>query len=170
VPDPDLGSRPTPTASRVGMARSAPTRIVVPRIGIDAGIMSLGLRGDGSLEVPPLKQAQLAGWYRGGPSPGEIGNSVIVGHVDSRAMGPAVFYRLGALTAGDEIAVAREDGAVARFRVDSVASYPKKDFPTELVYGPTGQPSLRLVTCGGQFDSKKRTYLNNIVVTATLDT
>jgi hypothetical protein len=158
---------PTPSSRPGGMARSEPTNVAIKKIGVAAKLMSLGVDQKGMIEVPPLSQAQLAGWYRLGPSPGEIGNSVIVGHVDSRATGPAVFFHLGSLKAGDQIQVTRNDGTVAGFTVDGVKSYPKTAFPTELVYGPSDKAGLRLVTCGGQFDQKKRSYPDNIIVFAT---
>ncbi|MEU8420490.1 class F sortase [Micromonospora sp. NPDC048835] len=151
-----------------GLARSAPTSIEIPRIGVDATIMSLGTNPDGTVQVPPLDQADKAGWYEPGASPGETGNAVIVGHVDSAVLGPAVFFDLGALTPGDALTVRRADGVPATFTVDSVKSYPKTAFPTELVYGPSDRPSLRVVTCGGQFDEVAKSYPDNIVVFATL--
>ncbi len=161
--DPDVAARPAPT----GLPRSAATRIVIPRIGVDASIMKLGTNPDGTVEVPPLEQAHLAGWYEPGASPGEVGNSVIVGHVDSAAMGPAVFFSLGALRPGDTVRVQRADGRQVDFTVDSVKSYPKTAFPTEQVYGPTDQVGLRVVTCGGIFDEAAGSYPDNIVVFAT---
>ncbi|MET8089455.1 class F sortase [Micromonospora sp. NPDC005220] len=151
-----------------GLARSVPTSIEIPRIGVDATIMSLGTNPDGTVQVPPLDKANLAGWYEPGASPGETGNAVIVGHVDSAVLGPAVFFDLGALTPGDTITVRRADGVPATFTVDSVKSYPKTAFPTELVYGPSDRPSLRVVTCGGEFDKTAKSYTDNIVVFATL--
>lgn len=151
-----------------GLARSAPTSIEIPRIGVNATIMSLGTNPDGTVQVPPLEQADQAGWYEPGASPGETGNAVIVGHVDSAKLGPAVFFDLGALTPGDTITVRRADGQPATFQVDSVKSYPKTAFPTELVYGPNDRPGLRVVTCGGQFDEAVRSYPDNVVVFATL--
>ncbi|MGA4729526.1 class F sortase [Micromonospora taraxaci] len=151
-----------------GLARSAPTTIEIPRIGVAATIMSLGTNPDGTVQVPPLDQADKAGWYEPGASPGETGNAVIVGHVDSAVLGPAVFFDLGALVQGDTITVRRTDGVPATFTVDSVTSYPKTAFPTELVYGPSDRPSLRVVTCGGQFDEVAKSYPDNIVVFATL--
>ncbi|MCG5437019.1 class F sortase [Micromonospora foliorum] len=151
-----------------GLARSAPTSIEIPRIGVDATIMSLGTNPDGTVQVPPLDKADQAGWYEPGASPGETGNAVIVGHVDSAVLGPAVFFDLGALTPGDTVTVRRADGVPATFTVDSVKSYPKTAFPTELVYGPSDRPSLRVVTCGGQFDAAAKSYPDNIVVFATL--
>lgn len=157
-----IGDAPT------GLARSAPTSIEIPRIGVDATIMSLGTNPDGTVQVPALDQADQAGWYEPGASPGETGNAVIVGHVDSAVLGPAVFFDLGALTPGDTITVRRADGVPVTFTVDSVKSYPKTAFPTELVYGPSDRPSLRVVTCGGQFDEAAKSYPDNIVVFATM--
>ncbi|PWR06870.1 class F sortase [Micromonospora sicca] len=159
---------PNPDLAPVGLDRSNPTTISIPRIGVDAKIMSLGTNPDGTVQVPPLDQAQLAGWYSPGASPGEVGNAVIVGHVDSAKLGPAVFFNLGALQRGDTITVAREDGRSVTFAVDEVKSYPKTAFPTELVYGPSDKPSLRVVTCGGVFDQSAGSYLNNIIVLATM--
>ncbi|GAB2936118.1 class F sortase [Micromonospora polyrhachis] len=164
----DEGGNDLLPAGSTVFARSEPTDITIPRIGVAAKIMSLGVNPDGTIQVPPLDQAQLAGWYQPGPSPGEIGNSVIVGHVDSAVIGPAVFFHLGALQPGDKIQVTRKDRTIAKFRVDSVESYPKTGFPTELVYGPTEKAALRVVTCGGQFDERTRSYVNNIIVFATL--
>lgn len=164
----DEGGNDLLPAGSTAFARSEPTDITIPRIGVAAKIMSLGVNPDGTIEVPPLDRAQLAGWYQPGPSPGEIGNSVIVGHVDSAVIGPAVFFHLGALQPGDKIQVTRKDRTIATFRVDRVESYPKTGFPTELVYGPTEKAALRVVTCGGQFDERTRSYVNNIIVFATL--
>lgn len=152
----------------LGLSRSAPVKISIPRIGVDADIMSLGTNPDGTVQVPPLQQALLAGWYEPGPSPGEVGNAVIVGHVDSAAIGPAVFYSLGALQPGDTITVSRQDGSSASFRVDSVSAHPKDDFPTEQVYGPSDRPGLRVITCGGQFDEASGDYPDNVIVFASL--
>ncbi|GAB3185184.1 sortase family protein [Micromonospora palomenae] len=150
------------------LSRSAPGTISIPRIGVDAEIMTLGTNPDGTVQVPPLDQAQRAGWYSPGPSPGEVGNAVIVGHVDSAKLGPAVFFELGALQQGDTITVTRADGVKATFAVDEVRSYPKVSFPTELVYGPNDKPALRVVTCGGEFDQAAGSYPDNIVVFATM--
>lgn len=155
---------PAPAA----LSRSDPRTISIPRIGVAAEIMSLGTNPDGTVQVPPLEQAQRAGWYSPGVSPGEAGNAVIVGHVDSAKLGPAVFFQLGALQPGDTITVTRADGGKATFAVDEVRSYPKDSFPAELVYGPNDKPALRVVTCGGQFDQAAGSYPENVVVFATM--
>jgi sortase (surface protein transpeptidase) len=142
-------------------------QLVIPRIGVRTPVVSLGLNRDGTVEVPPLGGAAPAGWYRYLASPGEPGPSVILGHVDSYR-GPAVFYRLGELAAGDGVTVVRADGSVVSFVVRSVREYPKAAFPSAAVYGPTSGPVLRLVTCGGPFDRVSRSYLDVVVVQADM--
>lgn len=139
-----------------------PTRVRVPRLGIDSTLVGLRLGADGELQAP--KDFQQAGWYAQGTVPGEVGPAVIAGHVDSQN-GPAVFYRLVELQAGDRIEVQRA-GAWIPFRVVSTAHYPKDTFPTATVYGPTPTAELRLITCGGTFDESRRSYRDNIVVYA----
>jgi LPXTG-site transpeptidase (sortase) family protein len=130
---------------------------------VSTPLIGLGLAVDGSMEVPP--DFARAGWYTGGPRPGESGPAVIAGHVDSTT-GPAVFFRLGDLRAGDAVDVEREDGSTVRFLVDRIEQFEKQEFPTAAVFGPTPFAELRLVTCGGEFDSQRRTYLENLVVFA----
>jgi sortase (surface protein transpeptidase) len=142
----------------------APTHIRIPAIGVSASVVRLGLERDGTLQVPDYG---VTGWYTGGPAPGETGPAVIAGHIDS-LRGPAVFHRLRELRPGDEVAVGRADGSTVRFAVHGVAQYPKRTFPTEAVFGPSPDPLLRLITCGGTFDRSRQSYRDNIVVTARL--
>ena len=123
------------------------------------GTSPVGADADGHLEVPPLDRPTLAGWYRHGVSPGETGNAVLVGHVDSAA-GPAVFFDLGRLRPGDTVRVTRADAqAVATFAVDGVGSYPKDQLPhRRWSTGPATRPALRLITCGGRFDAVTGNY------------
>jgi len=150
------------------MARAVPTRIEIPAIGVNASLLSLGLDSKEELAVPPLDRAELASWYNLGPSPGEPGSAVIVGHVDSAKIGPSVFFNLGKVKPGDRITVSREDGTKPAFKVDSVQTYLKTSFPTQLVYAGE-RATLRVITCGGEFDKKTRNYLSNVVVFANLD-
>jgi LPXTG-site transpeptidase (sortase) family protein len=159
---------PTPTVQGPTLPAATPVRIGIPAIGATSDLLQLGLNADGTVEVPPLSRDSEAGWYRGSPAPGEVGPSVILGHVDSAEYGPGVFFRLGALRQGDQISVDRTDATTAVFTVDRVASFPKDDFPTLEVYGNTDRAELRLITCGGDFDSNARSYLDNIVVFASL--
>ncbi|WP_432827896.1 class F sortase [Dactylosporangium sp. CA-092794] len=155
-------------AADVVLRPSAPVRVAIGRIGVDAPVERVDVDGGGTLQPPSLNDPKNIGWYRRGPTPGERGNSVLVGHVDSAASGPAVFYELGALRPGDRVSVAREDGSVAAFRVDAVRLFPKSSFPAGLVYGPAGSAQLQLVTCGGEFDRRRGSYQGNTVVTASL--
>lgn len=159
------GPGPSPSASEPGLALSAPVALRIPAIGVDTVLTELGLQPDGTVEVPTI-YAQ-AGWYGLGPSPGEAGSAVILGHVDSHD-GPAVFYKLRRLRPGDTVEVNMADGMLTRFVVTAVATYPKTRFPAESVYGPRGYSALQLVTCGGTFDPRSRSYQSNVVVYTSL--
>ncbi|MEU9012257.1 class F sortase [Streptomyces sp. NPDC048479] len=148
------------------VAHSAPQRITVPSVKVDAPLTEVGLDTDGWVEPPPLEDSNLAGWYRGSVSPGERGTSVIVGHVDNTA-GPAVFYELGALERGSRIEIPREDGRRAVFAVYDVEVFAKKEFPAARVYADGPEPELRVITCGGEY-AKKTGYDGNVVVFARL--
>ncbi|MGW2559904.1 class F sortase [Streptomyces sp. NPDC001514] len=145
---------------------SEPVRFRIPRIRVDAPVMPLGLAPDNSLEVPPARKSNLAGWYRGGTSPGARGTAIVAGHVDN-ARGPAVFYDLGTLQKGHRIEVLREDGRTAVFTVDAVEVYRSENFPDGKVYGPADRAELRVITCGGGFDSRSG-YRGNVVAYAHL--
>ncbi len=149
------------------LAASRPVSLTIPSIGVHSTtLVDLGYTKDGELEVP--KDFDLPGWFTPGPTPGQFGPAVIAGHVDSKA-GPAVFYRLGALKAGDRVTVGRADGSTATFRVDRVARYAKDAFPTAEVYGnTTNRAELRLITCGGTFDRRTGHYVDNVVAYAHL--
>jgi hypothetical protein len=148
------------------MARSVPLALAIPAIRVRAKIIALGLRPDGSPAVPPLATPFVTSWYDPGPTPGAPGAAVIFGHVDSAAVGPAVFYDLGRLRTGDLIDVTLADRRTAVFRVYGAGLYLKTDFPSLGVYGYTRWPTLRLITCGGEFDRRSGQYLGNVVVFA----
>jgi LPXTG-site transpeptidase (sortase) family protein len=152
------------TAPPKRQPQGPPTRLRVSRIGVDASLVSLGLDKAGKLEAP--KVYDKAGWFRGGPSPGDVGPAVLAGHVDSKA-GPAVFYRLHELKVGDKIEVWRGKDTMT-FTVTGVTKHPKDKFPTAAVYSPTPGPELRLVTCGGDFDRLRNSYRDNVVVFAVV--
>lgn len=158
---------PAPTARPTsGMKASEPARLEIPAIGLTTAITPVGLRADGTLQVPPVRAGAPAGWYRHSVTPGEAGASVIIGHVDTAREGPAVFFRLRELTVGEVLSVRRDDGTVARFEVYRVAVHPKNAFPSAEVYGPVDRAELRLITCGGTFDRGRRSYRDNVVVFA----
>jgi len=153
-----------PAVEPAHMARSVPVRVQIPAIGVDSKLMALGLKADGTMEVPP--SGFPAGWYTGAPTPGEIGPAIIAGHVDWT--GPGVFYHLRNLKRDDEATVTRQDGSVAVFRVTRVDQFPKDQFPTALVYGDITYAGLRLITCGGAWNSRTHHYEDNIIAFAEL--
>ena len=149
------------------LARSAPVEIRIPGIGVDAPVMKVGRDAGGTVQVPPLAAHNLTGWYEYGPAPGQRGPAVILGHVDSTT-GVSVFYHLRNMHAGEKVYVTLADRTVATFAVDGLQRVAKDAFPTASVYGKSGFPSLRLITCGGPFDQATGHYVDNIIVYAHL--
>ncbi|MCM2424700.1 class F sortase [Streptomyces sp. RKAG337] len=140
-----------------------PSSLSIPAIQVRTALETLGLSPTGALQVPV--RPERAGWFDGGPVPGQVGPAVVVGHVDS-VDGPAVFARLSSLRPGDVITVGLGDGGSVRFRVTAVRRFAKDRFPTAEVYGPQPDAQLRLITCGGAFDGHH--YPDDIVVFARL--
>lgn len=162
---------PLPTLSVVGpvLAKSAPVSISIPAIGAQSDLLDLGLNADQTVQVPPLDEpVSKAGWLDQSPTPGEVGPSILLGHVDSKKYGPGIFYNLGNLVPGDTVEVTRADGSVAIFKIDGVRSYLKSEFPTAEVYGNLDHAGLRLITCGGAFDAAASSYTSNIIAFASL--
>ena len=159
---------PAPAPTPTPLAASAPTHIDIPAIGVSSDMLQLGTNPDGTVEVPPLEKDSRTGWFTGSPTPGQLGPSVVLGHIDSKEYGPGVFFKLGALKPGAQISITRADGTEAVFSVDKVEQYPKDHFPTIEVYSNTDHAALRLITCGGKFDLSANSYEDNIVAFATL--
>lgn len=145
--------------------RSEPTRVDIDRLGVHAPLAPLGLDADGDFEVPSTRRPHEAGWFEPGPTPGEFGPAVLLGHVDTARSGPAVFFAVKRLEEGDRIEVTREDGFVVVYEVTGVESFPKRRLPYEDVFGVEPVPVLRLITCGGEFD-REDGYTENVVVFA----
>jgi Sortase domain len=164
------GSRST-AAQGPALARSLPISIWIPAIGVTSRLLYVGLNPDGTIQVPPLNDPPLtneAAWYKYSPTPGQLGPSIIEGHVDSLNSGPSVFFRLGDLTPGDLVYITLADRQVAVFKITGVRLYPKDQFPTATVYGDTDYAALRLITCGGSFDEQSHHYNSNVVAFASL--
>jgi sortase (surface protein transpeptidase) len=136
--------------------------ITIPSIGVDAGVVAVGLRADGAMQLP---DPDRVGWYERGPRPGAPGPAVLVGHLDSRT-GPAVFSRLRRLHPGDEIRIGQRDGSTTRFVVQRLERHPKTALPTARIWTATSRPLLRLITCAGSFDRTTRHYRDNLIVYA----
>ncbi|MEV6117234.1 class F sortase [Streptomyces sp. NPDC052109] len=157
---PASGAPPRP------LPRSRPTSFRIPYLGVDARIAALRLDKDRQLETPPVDRPKLVGWYEGGPTPGESGTAIAVGHRDTLT-GPAVFAALAQVKPCKLIEVERADGRTAVYTVDRVTVFDKAGFPDKEVYGQTRRPELRVLTCGGYF-SRRTGYTSNVVVFAHL--
>jgi hypothetical protein len=153
------------TSARTYPEVAPPTRLRIPALHVDSRLDVLDVQPDGAIAVP--RRTDVAGWYGGGPRPGQPGPAVILGHVDSRT-GPGVFVRLRKVRPGTLVRIDRADGSAVTFRVTTVSRVPKDSFPTDLVYAPTLDPALRLVTCGGTFDRTRGSYRDNVIVFADL--
>ncbi|BCJ63874.1 class F sortase [Polymorphospora rubra] len=160
------GSKAPPREFPV-MESSRPALVTINDIGVRAPVHDVGIGADGTIEVPGLDRRNEAGWYEQGPTPGEFGPAVIVGHVDGPS-GPSVFHRLTNLRAGTKIEVARKDKSVAVFEVNSVERFDKGSFPVDRVFDDFSRPGLRLITCGGQWVGGTTGYADNVIVFASL--
>ena len=173
APQPSLAAAGNigPPAFRVhglSLSRSVPVSVAIPAIGVNSRLLHLGVGADGTIAVPSLDtEANEAAWFKDSATPGQVGASVIEGHLDS-LQGPAVFFRLGALRPGDTVDVSLADGVTAVFRITGVRQYRKTNFPAKAIYGATDYAALRLITCGGTFDYATGHYLSSTVVFAIL--
>jgi LPXTG-site transpeptidase (sortase) family protein len=154
---------PRATPARVKpLGRSIPARLRIPKLHVNSPIMELGLNADHTIQVPPLSRPNLTGWWKGGPTPGEKGASVILGHNIGNGR-PSVFEKLGTLKPGDRVEVTRDNGSVATFEITKLEEIPKSSFPTQKVYGKLSYPGIRLITCGGRFDASWGHHVDNII-------
>jgi hypothetical protein len=177
---PAVDSTPLATVSAPSPTPAYPsvTGITIPALRINTGlVIKVGVEADGSMETPPLSKVQELGWYCpnahtaqsgcGAPLPGDPGPATLVAHVDGDGK-PGLFAHLSQLKAGDQVSVHRSDHKVAVFTVTDVAMADKSSFPAQQIFGDTGDPELRLITCGGPFDPAAHSYTQNVVVSAAL--
>ena len=157
TPTPTITPSPTP---RPGL----PIRLEIPALGVNAVIEHVGLTKDLAMDVPA--RVEDVAWYKLGYRPGERGNAVIAGHLDTIRGAPAVFWDLESLEPGDEIFVLGLDGVKHRFLVDSHTRYPYDGAPVQQIFGPADQPQLVLITCKGKWDRVNRNYSHRVVVYA----
>lgn len=142
-----------------------PVRLVIPRLGVDAVVLPVGLEADGTMAAP--RDPDTVGWYEYGAGLGPIGNAVLGGHVDWGGVG-RVFFGLRRLAPGDRVLAYAADGAVYVYEVVDSAWYRAETAPVREIFAQTETPQLTLITCGGAFDRSRREYLDRLVVRATL--
>jgi LPXTG-site transpeptidase (sortase) family protein len=153
-------------AQAIVAAAAAPTRLLVPAIKVDATVEPVGMDAQGRMGTP--SQAGNVAWFQLGATPGDVGDAVIAGHLDWTS-GPAVFWYLGRMRKGDAIKVMRSDGTSVEFVTDTSRTVPY-DSSTDSLFTKDGPPSLTLITCAGTWDRQRGTYLQRLVVHATLAT
>lgn len=163
----------SPLAQQLGPRRSAVPEVVAPRprpVGlqmqsIDVArfpVRAVGLELDGQMEIPDETEI---GWYQYGATAGQPGATVLAAHVSwNRTSGP--FAQLGRVEPGEQIEVALDDGSVRRYEVTERAVYGKLELPRERLWRTTGDETLVLITCGGDYNPDIRRYRENIVVYA----
>ena len=145
------------------VAVAAPVRVVIPAIGADGPVTPTGVDATGGLAIPG--DARELVWWQFGPTPGAAGSAVIAGHLDWKGV-PGTFNDLAATPVGEVVTVAYDDGHEQRFVVASVELVDKPAVAVDGTFARDGEPVLRLVTCGGEFDRASHHYRSNVVVTA----
>ena len=165
-----MSAAPTLPAAREPLPDAArPVQVDIDAIGVHAKVWARGLDRHGGVKPPPYAKPKVVGWYRGGPTPGEAGASILVGHVDTDTR-RAVFYPLSSVRPGNRVEVTGADGTVAEFTVVSTDVVPRADFDARRVYAAEQEhrAEVKLITCGGTFDRSTHAYTANVVVTAYL--
>ncbi len=137
---------PSPTTSLPDLVRS------VCRCSRSTSLASpsepVGLEPDGQMEIPDESEI---GWYQYGATAGQPGATVLAAHVSwNRTVGP--FARLGNVEPGEQLEVALDDGSVRRYEVTERAVYGKLELPRERIWRTTGDETLVLITCGGDYN------------------
>jgi LPXTG-site transpeptidase (sortase) family protein len=141
----------------------APQRLSIPTIGVDAAVESVDVTSDLQMGVP--REPADVGWYRLGSSPGQAGDAVIDGHLDTATGAPAVFAKLGTLKAGDQIRVTLTGSSTVDFRVEQTSHLPYRSSPPGL-FSTDGPARLTLITCTGAWDANQHTYTERLVIEA----
>jgi len=145
---------------------TVPSKLLIPKLEIEAQIESVGLDAERKMDVPSL--AQNVAWYNLGVKPGEKGNAVVAGHLDTITGETAVFHNLNSLTTGDIISVISESNQTFSYKVTEIKTYEVKEFPLDEVFGTTNKYRLNLITCSGQFDNSSYNYSHRTVVYSEL--
>lgn len=144
--------------------RPVPVGLSIEKLDIDAPVGAYGVDDGGRMDIPD--NITEVGWYKFGPSPGEEGSAVLAAHVDLAGLGRGLFYDLDDLESGDLVSVTYSDGSAAEFEVSARSVYLKTELPLDTIFSRSGQPTLTLVTCGGEFSRSANSYDSNVVAYA----
>ncbi|MCP3764920.1 class F sortase [Domibacillus sp. A3M-37] len=138
-----------------------PASVEIPAIGVKAAIEPVGILENGQMGVP--KEVNNVGWFEPGIKPGNVGNAVLAGHVDSKK-GPTVFFDLKKLEKGDQVIVKDAEGKQLVFVVQAKKSYERNSAPINEVFGSSNEKKLNLITCTGRFNRSEGTHEERLVV------
>lgn len=139
-----------------------PVKLTLPALNVSSSLVPLGLTPSREHEVPPVETPLQAGWYTGGPRPGEPGPAIILGHINGGGR-PGIFHDLAKLKNGDLIDVFMQTGVLRTFQVYKVETVEKDSFPADRVYAESSDPQIRLITCGGDYNASTHSYKSNII-------
>ncbi len=163
-----LNNALTPVAPPAAEVNTSPvTNISFPEYGKNAPVIVLGLDEKGVMESPDGPSD--AAWYDFSAHPGSGSNAVFSGHVDwtyDGDPGPAVFWHLKDMQAGDIVEVKLEDGTVYKYAVDTVVTVDPDTVDVPSIVGPTPKEIVTLITCGGTFDQSVGHYQSRVIVRA----
>lgn len=164
-PAPPRENHAVSLADLQGTFPAAPVALSMPSLGIDMDVTGVGVDDRNYMEIPV--SIYTAGWYRHGPGPdSDEGATVIAAHVDMPNQGIGPFAALRDAEVGADISVVDEDGVTHDYRVSTVERIVKAEVPLDQVFTQVGDPTLVLITCGGDFDFTAQSYTDNYIVTA----
>jgi LPXTG-site transpeptidase (sortase) family protein len=163
------GTRPqagTTTAATANDTQGYPTRLIIPKLNIDAGFQYNGLNSDNTLEVP--SNIYDVGWFTGSARPGEKGVAIVTGHVAqiraSVVTKPGVFSSLYELSVGDTLSVTKDNGATVTFVVRAIRDYDPTADATDVFTATDGGAHMNLITCEGTWNQAQLSYTQRLVV------
>ncbi len=142
--------------------------LLIPSIGVDAPIETLGVQPDGALALPEINPWTGVGWYSGGVAPGEQGSAVIDGFLNAPGNKPAVFWNLRNLHANDSIDVVNADDSVVHFRVLGLGTYPLNAAAIDMIFNNSSGHFLNLITYPGAKTSAPEPGASRLVIYTSL--
>jgi len=163
VPVPAVVTYVADTPARMAAPLALPLRLVVPRLGVDAPIVAVGLTHDGAMDVP--QHAGEVGWYQYSARPGTKGNAILAGHLDWYGV-EGVFRRLVELGKGDAVVVRAADGQERPYAIEWLREFDVASAPVAEIFEPLAVPALTLITCSGRWNPLTRRYDRRVVARA----
>lgn len=163
---PSVAATPTQLLKSSSDTMADPVRLVIPSIGVNATVETVGILNNGDLATPTRSPWTDVGWFVSGPQPGGQGSAVIDGHLDRPGGYPAVFWNLRYMQVGGRVMVVSASGKTLNFQVTRVAFYAPEAAPIQAIFGNSGGTYLNLITCAGDWiPSQHQTTLRLVVYT-----